>query len=140
MGPAGQVFEGANIFTKFRMIALFVGVALAIPLARAGGEMGDEAEHHDDGLAIFGFVRDAAGKPIVDAKVVAEVKTGTRMVARTSIVGLYRFSNFDKQVKAEDITISCSKDGYKQARIVKKPAPANPSNKAVEIECRLQAG
>jgi hypothetical protein len=120
---------------------LLAGIALAIPLARAGGEMGDEDEqHHDDGLAIFGFVRDAAGKPVVDAKVVAQVKTGTRMVARTSVVGLYRFSNFDKQVKADDITISCSKDGYKQSRVLKKPAPANPSKRAVEIECRLQAG
>lgn len=101
----------------------------------------DEADHHDDdGLAIFGFVKDAAGKPVVDAKVVAEVKSGTRMVARTTVVGLYRFSNFDKKVKAEDITISCAKDGYKQSRVIKKPAPAKPSNRAVEIECRLQPG
>ncbi len=101
--------------------------------------MGDEDEHRDDGLAIFGC-GDAAGKPVVDAKVVAQVKTGTRMVARTSVVGLYRFSNFDKQVKADDITISCTKDGYKQSRVLKKPPPAKSTKRAVEIECRLQAG
>jgi hypothetical protein len=123
-----------------RRIACAACLALGTGLAWAGGEM-DEADHRDDdGLAIFGFVKDVAGKPVVDAKVVAEVKGGTRMVARTSIVGLYRFSNFDKQVKADDITISCTKDGYKQARIIKKPGSAKPSSRAVEVECRLQRG
>lgn len=120
---------------KAVLLAIMAAFALT---ARAGGEMGDAEEHKDDGLAIFGFVRDAAGKPVVDAKVVAQVKTGTRMVARTSVVGLYRFSNFDKQVKPDDVTISCEKEGYKQSRLLKKPVPAG--KRAVEVECRLQAG
>lgn len=126
--------SGMNLFRKAALLAFMA----AAPAALAGGEMGDLDEHHDDGLAIFGFVRDASGKPVVDAKVVAQVKTGTRMVARTSAVGLYRFSNFDKQVKPDDVTISCTKDGYKQSRILKKPAAAG--KRAVEVECRLQAG
>ena len=121
-----------------RKAVLLATIAAFALTARAGGEMGDLEEHKDDGLAIFGFVRDAAGRPVVDAKVVAQVKTGTRMVARSSAVGLYRFSNFDKQVKPEDVTISCEKSGYKQSRIMKKPAA--PGKRAVEVECRLQAG
>lgn len=130
-------FPAARLFA---CAAACLALALAVPAVHAGGEMGDPDDHHDDdGLAIFGFVKDANGKAIVDAKVVAEAK-GTRMVVRSSAVGLYRFSNFDKQVTADDVVISCGKDGYKQSRILKKPRPVNPSIRAVEIECRLQAG
>ena len=129
--------------SNYRVSGLPLLLACALlyaPPAHAGGEMGDPDHHDDDGTPFFGFVKDADGKPVVDAKVTAQVKNGTRFVARTSNVGMYNFGALNKQINPNDVTISCEKDGYKQLRVIKRPPSTNPSNKAVETECRLQRG
>jgi len=112
---------------------------LASGSAHAGGEMGDP-DHVDEGIPFFGFVKDANGKPVVDAKVVAVVKDGTRLIARSAANGMYNFGSLNKSLKPDDVTISCAKDGYKQLRVIRRPPSATSTNKAVETECRLQQG
>ena len=119
---------------------LLAGALLCAPLAHAGGEMGDPDHHDDDGTPFFGFVKDASGKPVIDAKVTAQVKSGTKFVARTSNVGMYNLGTLNKAINPNDITITCEKEGYKQVRVIKRPPSTNPSNKAVEVECRLERG
>ena len=113
-------------------------ILCAVP-AHAGGEMGDP-DHVDEGTPFFGFVKDANSKPVVDAKVTATVKDGTRFVARTNLTGMYSFGALNKRINPDDVTISCAKEGYKQARVIRRPRAANSTNKAVETECRLQPG
>lgn len=111
-----------------------------VPAAIAGGEMlGDLDDHHDEGPSYFGFVKDARGAPIADAKVTANVKNGVAFITRTTAAGLYKFAGFSKQIKPDDVTISCAKDGYKQARVLRRPIPKGEV-KAVETECRLDRG
>jgi len=126
-------------FKPFALRVLLACTLLGSPCAHAGGEMGDP-DHVDEGTPFFGFVKDAGGKPIVDAKVVAVVKDGTRLIARSAANGMYNFGSLNKALKPEDVTISCSKDGYKPLRVMRRPASATSTNKAVETECRLQQG
>jgi hypothetical protein len=121
--------------SKIAVIALLA--CCAIPLAvYAGGEMG-EAKHKDEGIRFFGFVRDADGKPVPEAKVTAEIKNSTKYITHTGKNGMYSFGGFTKSVKPDDVTISCSLDKYQQAKIVRK-TPAGKVVKAVETECRMQ--
>jgi hypothetical protein len=109
--------------------------------ALAGGEMlGDLDDHHDEGPSYFGFVKDTRGAPIADAKVTANVKNGVSFITRTTTAGLYKFAGFSKQIKPDDVTISCAKDGYKQARVLRRPPPKAEPVKAIETECRLERG
>jgi hypothetical protein len=43
-----------------------------------------------------------------------------------------------KQVNPNEVVISCAKDGYTQARVVRRPNPRGKAVKSVETECRLQ--
>ena len=115
-----------------------VSCLLAAPGAHAAGEMG-EAQHKDEGVRFFGFVRDAGGKPIVEAKVSAEIKNGIRYVTHTSKNGMYSFGGFNKSVKPDDVTISCSKEKFQQTKVIRKTS-AGKAAKSVETECRMQPG
>jgi len=114
--------------------------AAGSPASFAGGDMIDEDDHHDEGPSYFGFVKDARGAPVADAKVTANVKNGVAFITRTTAAGLYKFGGFSKQVKPDDVTISCAKDGYKQTRVIRRPTPKAEPAKAIETECRLERG
>ncbi|HEY4372124.1 MAG TPA: carboxypeptidase-like regulatory domain-containing protein [Burkholderiales bacterium] len=118
---------------------LAFALLLACAHAQAGGEMGDP-DHVDEGTPYFGFVKDADGRAIYDAKVVAVTKDGTRLIARTATNGMYNFGSLNKDLKPDDVAISCTKDGYKPLRIFRRPPSSTSTNKAVETECRLQKG
>ena len=112
-----------------------VTLALCVP-ALAGGSFDDD-EHPEDGLSYFGFVRDTRGLGVGEAKVTAVIKGGSEVVTRTDIVGVYRLPMISKDIKPDDITISCAKDGYKQTRVLQRTEPG-PGVKAFEVECTLQ--
>jgi hypothetical protein len=99
--------------------------------------MGD-ANHKDEGIRFFGFVKDANGKPVVEAKVTAEIKNSTKYVTHTSKNGMYTFGGLNKSVKPEDVTISCSKDKLQQTRVIRKTPTGGKAVKSVETECRMQ--
>ena len=125
--------------TIARSAYLLVSLAFA-SAALAGGDMlGDLDDHHDEGPSYFGFVKDARGAPVADAKVTANVKNGVSFITRTSAAGLYKVAGFSKQIKPDEVTISCAKDGYKQTRVLRRPTPKTEV-KAVETECRLERG
>ena len=133
-----------------KWIVAFIGFVLATTLsfslqsgifipAWAGGS-GDEGpdDHHDDGPSYFGFVKDTSGKVIADAKVTAEIKGRGSVITRTNATGAYKLPGFGKEVTAKNITISCSKDGYKQTRsFTRTPLNKKPLT-AIEIECTMQ--
>jgi hypothetical protein len=120
-------------------IALLACCALAAPIARAAGEMGD-AKHKDEGVRFFGFVKDANGKPIVEAKVTAQISGGIKYVTHTSKNGMYSFGGFNKSVKPDDVTITCDKEKFQQAKVVRKTPTGGKAVKSVETECRMQPG
>ena len=125
---------------KYRsgFICLLACCALAATTVQAAGEMGD-AKHADEGIRFFGFVKDANGKPLVEAKVTAQIKNGIKYVTHTAKNGMYSFGGFAKAIKPDDVAISCELEKFKQAKVIRK-TPAGKTVKSVETECRMQAG
>ena len=122
------------------MMYVIVFIGFFVTPVWAGGEMGDGDKKGDEGPHFFGFVRDEGGRPVVDAKVSAAIKNGTTYIMRTPKSGMYKFGGLSKTIKADDVTISCSKDGYKQVRTFRRPAAKGKANAAVETDCRMQKG
>lgn len=119
------------------VIALLLCAACAT--ARAGGGINEPHEHtEEDGPTYFGFVRDLRNTPINDAKVTLKIANGLSYVTRTDRSGIYRVRGLGKQVNPNEVVISCAKDGYTQARVVRRPNPRGKAIKSVETECRLQ--
>lgn len=119
----------------------FAGVALLMVSmhAMAGANL-DGPDEHDDSIVLFGFVKDARGAPVANAKVTARVKDGVTFSLNTGAAGSYRFPLFSRNVNPEDIVIACSKEGYKQTRVTRRPAPKADAPKPIETECRLERG
>jgi hypothetical protein len=128
--------------TVWRHLRLTAALLLAgLTAARAGGQMtfGDDTNTSaNDGPAFFGFVRDADGSAVADAKVTAVVKTGGAVVTTTNTMGIYKFPGFAKSINPNDIVISCDKSGYKQANVVRRPNAAGDMTDPIEVECYLQ--
>lgn len=127
--------------TRIRFVA---GVVLSVSLcawtsAWPGGEQADTPhDHENDGPAFFGFVKDIGGRPIRDAKVMADIKGLGQVVARTDATGVYKLPPFGKSITPNRVAISCSKDGYKQTRTFNRTSPMKKPITAIEIECTLQ--
>src|SRR6266545_79002 len=127
-----------------KLIVTLVGYLVATTLllqlgivgtAWAGGS-NDEGpdDHQDAGLSYFGFVKDTTGKVIADAKVTAEIKGLGSVIARTNATGAYRLPGFGKDISPKNVSISCSKDGYKQTRTFTRTALNKKPLTAIEIE------
>jgi hypothetical protein len=129
--------EAGVLKLQLALMSVLACCALTAPYVQAGGEMG-EAKHKDEGIRFFGFVRDANGKPIPEAKVTAEIKNSTRYITHTTKNGMYSFGGFTKSVKPDDVTISCSLDKYQQAKVIRKTPTGGKAVKSVETECRMQ--
>jgi hypothetical protein len=130
------------ILTPIRVLFVFAAI-IGAPIITAapvwpGGEADDHEHSDDDGPRFFGFVKDGSGRIVPDAKVTAEIKGLGSVVTRTDKMGAYRMPGFGKHIPPNNITISCSKDGYKQLRAMRRSAPAKTAVTAVETECVLQ--
>ena len=121
-----------------RIVALATCIALVCgPQALAGGDDYDAANDTEGaGPAYFGFVRDHRGSPVPDAQVMLRPKVGEPVTIKTNVLGLYR-SHVTKDVTPDDVTVSCEKSGYKQARVYRR-TPPGAKDMFIETECTLQ--
>ena len=121
-----------------RMVLLACAAVLAIGgAARAGGDEYDSAKDVEQlGPAYFGFVRDARGTPVSDAIVMLRPKTGEALIIKTNVLGLYR-SHVRIDVQPDDVEVSCTKDGFKQARVYRR-TPPGAKDMFIETDCTLQ--
>ena len=111
---------------------------LTLTPAWPGGSDEGPDVHHDDGPSYFGFVKDTSGKAIPDAKVTVAIKGLGSVITRTNAAGSYKLPGFGKELSPDKITISCSKDGFKQTRaFTRTPLNKKPLT-AIEIECTMQ--
>jgi hypothetical protein len=122
--------------------ALLLALTLAgLTAARAGGQItfGDDTNTSaNDGPPFFGFVRDADGAAVADARVTATVKTGGAVVTTTNSIGVYKIAGFAKSIHPDDVVISCAKDGYKQMSALRRPNAAGDERDPIEVDCSLQ--
>src|ERR1700683_5697648 len=131
--------------TKSVRASILLGVALAFPLAVAsmawaGGASLDEDEEDDTnaGVSFFGFAKDLDhGGGVPDAKVSAEIKNrNASLVTRTDDQGHFKFSGFSKDIDPKDVEITCSKEGYKLQRTIRRQPPGDAIS-TVEVDCLM---
>jgi len=116
--------------------ALATGMA-ASTHACAGGDDYDAANDvKGAGPAYFGFVRDSRGSPVVDAQVVLQPKKGKTVALKSNALGLYR-GHINKDVRPDDVQISCEKTGYKQTKVNRRTPPGGTAM-FIETECTMQ--
>ena len=63
---------------------------------------------------------------------------GGAVVTTSNSIGVYKIPGFAKSINPDDIVISCSKDGYTQANVVRRPHAAGDITDPIEVECYLQ--
>src|SRR5215472_3922604 len=117
-----------------------LGVPGVVAKAWAGGAgFGDDDDNsEEEGPSYFGFVRDASGATVPDAKVTVGVKGRGGVVTRTDALGTYKVPGFGKEVDPKDVEVSCDKPGYKQLRVVRRSSPSSDPKIPIETECTLQ--
>jgi len=115
-----------------------IGLAVVVPVgAWAGGELADD--DHDEGDTTkgpYGFVKDTRGNVLPEATVTVDIKNRGQLVTQTNILGAYKIPAFGIEIKVEDVTISCKKDGYKQVSVVENGV--TDPNGGFEVECTMQ--
>lgn len=122
-----------------------IGLAVVLPVgapnsAWAGGELTDE--DHDDGndttKGPYGFVKDTRGATIPEAVVTVDIKNRGQLVTQTNILGAYKIPTFGIEIKPEEVTISCKKDGYRQIRVEQRMSMGMDAAGGFEVECTMQ--
>lgn len=126
-----------------RLIRLALLAIALLPQPATAGANRDRGQDEvgpgpDEGPGYTGVVLDTAGRPVDDARVTATSRDGLAMTTRSNAAGLYNLPGFNKRINADEVKISCAKPGYRQVRVVRRPAPGGPPPRAVETECRLQ--
>ena len=66
--------------------------------------------------------------------VVLKSKSQEPVVLKTNVLGLYR-SHIHKDVRPEDVEVSCDKPGYKQMQAFRRTPPGAAM---IETDCTLQ--
>jgi len=121
------------------MCALVGMCAMSTALWAGGSGFGDDDDPgEDEGPSYFGFVKDAGGATIPDAKVTVSVKDRGGVVTRTDALGAYKVPGFGKEISPNDVEISCEKPGYKQTGTLRRNLPPPDSKIPVETDCRMQ--
>jgi hypothetical protein len=123
-----------------RLALLAIVLLPASALAGANRDRGQDevGPGPDEGPSYFGVVLDAAGMPVDDARVTATSRDGLAMTTRSNAAGAYSLPGFNKRINADEVKIACAKPGYRQVRVVRRPAQSGRPLRAVETECRLQ--
>jgi hypothetical protein len=132
--------------TKSQRASLLLGLALALPLAFAGMAWAggasldeDEEDQSNAGVSFFGFAKDLdRGGGVADAKVSAEIKNrNASLVTRTDDQGHFKFSGFSKEIDPKDVEISCSKEGLKLQRTIRRQPPGGEAATSIEVDCLM---
>src|ERR1700758_351830 len=110
-----------RMWLRVAVVAACLGMVPALAQAGGVGFGEDDANSGDDGPSYFGFVREVDGPGVADAKITATLKDRGALVTRTDIMGVYKIPGFGKDINPEDVIISCAKDGYTQASVLRRP-------------------
>ena len=131
---------------RFSVRPIAVAIAAAsffacMPAFANGGDFFEELSatwqtNSDEGVPYFGFVRDAKGKLIPNATVMATTASGSSFVVQADNMGHYRIPGFSKSVDPKRVQVTCSKPGY---RLVTRDRRVlrGAKNVPIETDCTL---
>lgn len=97
-----------------------------------------EEENEDTGSPFFGFAKEASGRYLADTTITATIKSMNSSVAvHTDVQGHYRIPGFAKSIDPKQVEIACSKDGYKQVSMLRRPPAGGGPNPPIEVDCTM---
>jgi hypothetical protein len=129
-------FIRLSFVTRLAGFAAFATVMLACQPSHSG-ELDSERDEDVD-LAFVGSARETGTlKPIPGVQIRAEA-AGRRILIRTNTEGVYRLiPNFGNGVTADQVTISCSKDGYEAIEVSRRELSDKKVKELIVAECLL---
>lgn len=125
--------------SAFRALVGFAAFAAAVSSSHPShsGELDSERDENFD-VAFVGSVRQTGTlKPIPDVQVKAEMGKW-RIMVRTNSEGVYKlYPSFGSEVTADQITISCAKDGYEMVDVSRRKLSDPKVKELVVAECLM---
>jgi hypothetical protein len=128
---------GLSLIASLARTAAFAAVVLSARSAYSG-ELDSERDEDVD-LAFVGSARETGTlKPISGVTIRAEFGN-RRLLIRTNSEGVYRLiPGFGSDVTADQVKISCSKDGYDTVDVSRRKQPSDKKVKElIVVECLL---
>jgi hypothetical protein len=122
--------------TRLAALAVFATVMFSCGPSHAGDL--DSERDEDVDLAFVGSARETGTlTPIPGVQIRAEA-IGRRILIRTNTEGVYRLiPNFGNGVTADQVTISCSKDGYETVDVSRRQLSDKKVKELIVAECLL---
>jgi hypothetical protein len=129
-------FIGPSAFTLLAGFAIVAAITVSSRPSYSG-EVDSERDEDVD-LAFVGSARETGTlKPVPGVQIRAEIG-GRRILVRTNSEGVYRLiPNFGDGVTADQVTISCSKDGYDTIEVSRRRLSDKKVKELVVAECLL---
>ena len=118
----------------YKFLLSLSAISFAAHVLAGGMDEGQSDDTAAAGPAFFGYVRDERGSILAKAIVSLQPKNGKAIVIQANVLGVYK-SHVSPTAKADDVAIACEKPGYKQIRVVRRPAT---TAKVVETDCLMQ--
>jgi hypothetical protein len=142
----GNLRQGQKVRTRPRRrligpsaITFFAALAAVMLWCQPShsGELDSERDEDVD-LAFVGSARETGTlRPIPGVQIRAETG-GRRILVRTNTEGVYRLiPNFGDGVTADQVTISCAKDGYEAVDVSRRKLSDKKVKELVVAECLL---
>jgi hypothetical protein len=127
---------GLSSITSLAGAAAFAAVLLPLRPSYSG-ELDSERDE-DVGLAFVGSARSTGTlAPIPDVQVKAEMGN-RKLLVRTNGQGIYKLiANFGNDITADNVTISCAKDGYETVDVSRRQQSSASGRELVVAECLL---
>jgi hypothetical protein len=122
--------------TRVTGLVVFAAIAISCWPSYAG-EIDSERDEDFD-IAFVGSVRETGSlKPIPGVQVKAEMGKW-RIMVRTNTEGVYKlYPTFGSDITADQITISCNKDGYEMVDVSRRRLSDKKVKELVVAECLM---
>jgi hypothetical protein len=102
-----------------------------------GGEAFSERDELDNGPSFFGEAKEVGSLRSIQ-KVQVRAELGARRISTfTNVEGHFKIPGFGKEAVADNVTITCAKEGYRTLDISRRRMSA-AADAPIEIECLLE--
>jgi hypothetical protein len=120
-----------------RVILVCFAVTMLSSWKSGAGEAVSERDELDNGPSYFGEAKQAGSlRPVQNVQVRAEF--GARRISTyTNDEGSFKIPSFGKETVVDNVTITCTKDGYRTLDISRRRL-SNAADAPVMIECLLE--
>jgi hypothetical protein len=120
------------------LVILFsLAVVAGSSLTAQAGESLSEHDEFESGPSFFGDAKEVGSlKSLQNVQVKAELGA-RRMFVNTNAEGRFKLPSFGKETVADNVTISCAKEGYRTIDVSRRRM-SSAADAPVEIECLLE--